>query len=141
MDIRELTSHQIKEITKLLEKKESLASEIEEIDRKLAAYEQGRAPTVAKKASRKGRPRAIASGETAAKKAGPKRSAKRARRGQMKEGILRELEKAGKQGLTVKELASRLNANVTNVHAWFFTTGKKEKSIKKIGTGKYQLVK
>jgi hypothetical protein len=37
----------------------------------------------------------------------------------------------------VKELASALKAKPASVSIWFYTTGKKVKGIKKVGTAKY----
>lgn len=141
MELAKLTSEQSKQITKLLEQKESLQQELEKIDQKLTNYERGKgsavAPAPSRKKGRVGRPP-----KEATKKAAKKTTAKtrkRAPRGQLKEGIINELSNAGKEGLTVKELAERLKTKPANIHAWFFTTGKRMKGIKKVGAGKYSL--
>ncbi len=139
MDLRKLTSHQIKEINKLIERKESLESELQKIDQQLAGYETGH-PMPARKKGKGGRPpkRSSASSSEAAPRSAFK-PRKRAPRGQLKEGIINALSNAGKEGLKVKELAERLNTSTGNIHAWFFTTGKKMKGIKKVGPGQYAL--
>ena len=63
----------------------------------------------------------------------------RAVRGQLKEQILNELKNAGAAGITVKELAEKLNANYKNVYIWFVTTGKRVAGIKKVGPAQYKL--
>ena len=136
MELAKLTSEQTREIAKLLEKKESLEQELEKVNRQLTNYEQGKARVSAgpsQKKGRVGRPPKKASKPTGGT------SRKRAPRGQLKEGIINELSNAGKDGLTVKELAERLNTKPANIHAWFFTTGKKMKGIKKVAAGKYTL--
>ncbi len=135
MDLTKLTSHQIKDINKLIERKESLESELQKIHQQLAAYETGKAMP-SRGSAKGGRPLATSS-ETASKS--PSKTQKRAPRGQLKEGIINALSNAGKEGLKVKELAERLNTTTGNIHAFFFTTGKKMKGIKKIGPGQYAL--
>ena len=63
----------------------------------------------------------------------------KAERGQMKAQILDELKNAGAAGITIKDLAAKLNANSKNVYVWFVTTGKKVAAIKKVGPAKYKL--
>jgi hypothetical protein len=41
----------------------------------------------------------------------------------------------------VAELAKTLKVKGPNIHVWFATTGKKNKAIKKVGKGHYQLKK
>jgi hypothetical protein len=63
----------------------------------------------------------------------------RGKPGSLREKIVRELKKAGDQGLTVKELAKRLKTTYKNVFVWFVTTGKKYSDIKKAGQARYKL--
>lgn len=60
-------------------------------------------------------------------------------RGQLKDQILSELKNAGDAGITIKDLAAKLNANYKNVYIWFVTTGKKIAEIKKVGPAQYKL--
>ncbi len=138
MELTKLTSHQVKEINKLVERKESLESELQKIEQQLASYENG-GTTSSKKGRRVGRPKkATSAGSQTTSKPGSE-TRKRAPRGKLKEGIINALSSAGQEGLTVKELAQRLNTSTGNIHAWFFTTGKKMKGIKKVGPGQYAL--
>lgn len=63
----------------------------------------------------------------------------RAVRGQLKEQILNELKNAGAEGISIKDLAAKLNANYKNVYIWFVTTGKRVAGIKKVGPAQYKL--
>jgi ribosome-binding protein aMBF1 (putative translation factor) len=63
----------------------------------------------------------------------------RAVRGQLKEQILNELKNAGAEGITIKDLAAKINANYKNVYVWFVTTGKRIGGIKKVGPAQYKL--
>jgi len=58
-----------------------------------------------------------------------KRTARRG--GKPKERLLKALKAAGKAGLTVKDLAANLKANLASVSVWFYTTGKKIKGSRK----------
>ena len=57
---------------------------------------------------------------------------KRQKRGQLKESIVALLKGAGKGGLAVKDIASRLKVKPVNVHTWFATTGKKIAEIRNV---------
>jgi hypothetical protein len=55
----------------------------------------------------------------------------------MKAAISELLAAAGASGLSVPEIAARLQANPRNIHVWFSSTGKTVKEIKKLGPGRY----
>jgi len=82
---------------------------------------------------------ALAAGSPSKKRGVTVRAKKRTARrgGKLKERLLKALEAAGKGGLTVKDLAANLKANLASVSVWFYTTGKKIKGIKKIGPAHY----
>jgi len=80
----------------------------------------------------------------AAKAAPAKRGRKRStrplsKRGELASRILSTLKSAGKEGLKVRELADKLGVKYKNLFIWFATTGKKNKSIKKVGEAHYRL--
>lgn len=152
MNLSGLTSKQTKEITKLLEKREALQRDLDNVESQLKGYESSKSVSTGRRPGRPagrsgpgrpGRPPGKAARKGARKttrKAARKGGArKRAGRGQLKERILGELRNAGKDGITVKEIAKRLNAKPANIHAWFVSTGKRMKEIKKIGMGQYRL--
>ena len=128
MNLTQLTSADLKQIVNLLERKETLQSQVANIDAQLAAYEGGgTAKAVKGKTGRKPRGRA---------QARPSK-AKRAKRGALKAAIVESLKGAGKAGITVKELAGKLGIGYSRVSAWFYKTGANIKEIKKAGPGKY----
>ena len=58
-------------------------------------------------------------------------------RGGLKGRIIRALRAAGDRGVTVKELAGRLEKSYGNISVWFHTTGKGVKEVKKVAPGKF----
>lgn len=127
MDLTKLSAEQFKNILRLLEEKEDHLVRVAEIDRELKALggEPGAAPATARKPAA----RAVRKAEAGA---GPAAGADRRKRGELKEGIIRLLQEAGGGGLTVKEIAQRLEVPGPNVHAWFGSTGKKLPQIQTI---------
>ncbi len=127
MDISHITSHSLRRLLSLTDKKKELLQGLEEVETELAKAIKGVAstalaavevivPTKSKKPSR-----------------GPK--GKSATEGGLKDRILALLEAAGNEGLRVKEIAEKLGIQATKVSAWFSTTGKKFSS--KASTGRY----
>jgi hypothetical protein len=117
MAFSDLSSSQLQKLIQLVKEKESLQSQLDQVNRSLATLE---------------------SGDTSSK--GPdvaKRPARRRRRARLKEGLLKKLQAAGKGGLTIKDLATSLKAKPASVSVWFYTTGKKVKGIKKVGKAKF----
>jgi hypothetical protein len=119
MDLTKLSSKDLAAISRLLEKRESLQTQIDKIDSLLNAYSGG--------ASR-----------PLARSGGGKRA--NTGRGELKTAIVGALQAAGKAGLTVKELAGKAGVKPANVYSWFYATGKKIKDIKKVGEAKYAWV-
>lgn len=120
MPLSSLTSVQLHRLIKLVKEKEILQARLAKVESSLEALDGGK-------------------GENA--KAAP---AKRPRRGRrrvsLKDGILKKLQAAGKEGLTVNELAASFKANAGSVSVWFYTTGKKVKEIKKVGKARYAYI-
>jgi len=127
MSLANLTSADLRPISILIKKKESLSAQIAEIDKDLNSFSAG---STFKGKKRAGRPE----GKTKA----PKKRAK-GKRGALKEQILAELKTAGKIGVSVKDLAAKMDAKYANIYAWFMATGSKVKGIKKVGPAKYAL--
>ncbi len=120
MNIASLTVAQLKQMTALVEKKEALQAEVARIDAELARLSTGAAP------------RAVAA-------AAPVRRGRRqrAQRGSVKAAIIELLQKAGKSGISVKEISERLGAKYAHVFAWFYSTGGKIKEIQRVGPGRF----
>jgi hypothetical protein len=131
MDLTTLKSSDLHKISRLLEKKEGLQAELEEIDRQLEDFQSGGA---AAPQGRKAAPPARAT------RPGSGKRTKKAGRGQMKERIAEALKRSGSEGLAVKDLAEQLGTNYGNVSVWFQTTGKKVDEIKKVGPARYAWV-
>lgn len=86
---------------------------------------------------------AAAEAATAAKpgrRGGGRRSTRPlSKRGELASRILAALKSAGKEGLKVRQLSDKLGVKYKNLFIWFATTGKKNKSIKKVGEAHYRL--
>jgi len=63
----------------------------------------------------------------------------RAGRGQLKAQIRSALDRAGAAGVKVKELAAEIGTKAVNVHSWFHSALKTDKTITKIKGGHYRL--
>ncbi len=102
----------------------------------------------AKKAGSLGQPAEAAGLAVAGKQSGragakgPKAGkAVRGKRGAVKEAIIEVVQAAGKAGISVKDVASKLGVKYGNVSVWFGSTGKKVREIKRVGRGTYAWVK
>jgi hypothetical protein len=135
MNLTNINTGALRNLIKLTERKESLLSEIEKIEKQLASLLTGKAVRATGK--RRGRP-AKKGKATKAVKAG--RSAKRAPRGTLKKKIFAALKAAGEAGLKVTDLSKKIGVKNANVHAWFSSTGKKLPEIKRVGKGHFKLV-
>ena len=117
MALRDLSTVQLQRLVVLIKERESLQAKLERINQSLNELDGGEVENrLAVAKPTKGR---------------------RKRRGKLKNGILKLLGEAGKQGITVKELAEKLKAKPASVSVWFYTTGKKIKGITKISAGRY----
>jgi hypothetical protein len=135
MTLTTLTSKDLARLQRLIERKETLSQQIAEINSELESMDGGgsaSAPTtITATPSRKQAKVKPAIGRPRKDKAG------KAGHGQLKERVTAELMSAGDEGLKVKDLAAKLGAKYSNVSAFFQTTGKKMKEIKKLGRGQY----
>lgn len=118
MSLSSLSSVQLHRLIQLVKEKESLQAKLAQVERSLAALDGGK----------------VTKEKSAPKKRGPHRGR---RRTGLKDGILKSLQAAGKEGVTVKELATSLKAKPASVSVWFYTTGKKIKGIQKVARAKY----
>jgi hypothetical protein len=135
MSLATLTSKELSQIQKLIEQKEALAQQIVEINSELEAIESG-APEPARVASPT--PQAAAAPEAVAPVKSPKkRRARKTVLGSLKERVSEELKSAGKQGLKVADLATRLGTGYGNIKTFFQTTGQNIKEIKKVGPAQF----
>jgi hypothetical protein len=121
MSLSSLTSVQLHRLIKLVKEKEMLQARLAKVESSLEALDGGKG----------------ANAKFAPAQRGPRRGRRRV---SLKIGILKKLQAAGKEGMTVKELATSLNANAGSVSVWFYTTGKKVKEIKKVGKARYAYI-
>ena len=121
MSLSSLTSAQLHRLIELVKEKEALQTKLAQVERSLADLETGE----------------VTKDDAPAKRRGPRRGRRRAA---LKDGLLKALQAAGKEGLSVKELAASLKAKPASVSVWFYTTGKKIKGIKKVGKSRFAYI-
>lgn len=143
MNLTSLTSSNFKQAISLLEKKETLQKQIEDIDTRVASLFGGKASAAETAAPKRrgGRPPGSTNKKKTATPAAPR--AKRepgAKRGDLKIKVLAALKDAGDAGLSIKEMSDKLKTKGSNLYAWFGSTGKKVTEIQKIGPAKYKVV-
>lgn len=160
MTLANITPSEIKEAVRLLEKKQKLQSELQEVDSQLAKLGGGAssapAPRRAPKSRRKARggkrkakaasapaatPSAIRKPAAAKKPAKRGKGGKRGRTGALKEKVIGALKAAGAKGITVKELSGQLGVKPQNLFVWFNATGKKDPNVVKLRPGAYRYKK
>ena len=120
----------LKQMVKLSERKETLMSQIQEIDRQMIRVQrsiEGQSPAPLHQAG---------SGSIRKARTGRRRT----RRGALKESIVQTLRTAGARGITIRELSDKLRVKPANLYVWFNGTGRKTRGIKKMGPAKYRLV-
>jgi hypothetical protein len=143
MNLTQLTSAALKPIATLVERKEALEAQLEDITLRLAAWELDVESKTAKGPS--GRPtsrtpRKAATTSARAVVAKPPGKTKRQPRGQLKESVLAQVKAAGPSGITVADLAAKLGAKPKNLFVWFHSTGKRVTELQKIGPARYAWV-
>ena len=127
MDPKHITSHSLRNLLSLTEKKEQFLKGIEEVENEIAKALSGAKASVVKATE------AITKPARAKGKKG--RKTKASKTGGLKDRILSLLHEAGDQGLKVKEIAEKLGAKAGNISVWFSTTGKKLTT--KVEPGRY----
>ncbi|MBN8710291.1 MAG: hypothetical protein BGO12_21375 [Verrucomicrobia bacterium 61-8] len=126
MSLSSLSSANLRNLVTLVEKREALAAELEKVEASIkSALEGGKASTP------------IAGAKRGPKK-GSIRRPKMNKRGALRDFIVAELQAAGKEGVSVKDLSAKLGVKNQNVHVWFSTTGKSV-GAKRVSPGRYAL--
>ena len=132
MNLSNLTSAHFKQVIALLDKKEALQAQIADLEHQIGELLSG-----------VGSGGNVPSRRSASKGTGAEKNADVAggvsKRGALKESIIAELKGAGESGISIKELAEKLDVKSANLHAWFGSTGKKLEGLAKIGPAKYRL--
>ena len=153
MSLNNITSSELRKLISVVERKEGVKEELARIESKLSAYLSPEPATPVARVDRRTRAaRALhvsealgakahrpnvrqAAVKTSASSRGPKPGQ---RRGALKDSILSALQKAGADGLAVKDLAAKLGVKSQNVHVWFSSTGRKVKGVTKIAAGRWK---
>lgn len=123
----DISSATLRKMVKLSERKEALMSQIQELDRQMAALQQppGEPPEAKSRA------------RTFTSSSGTKRSRTRTPRGELKAKIIGALRAAGRSGATIQELSEKLKVKPANLYVWFNGTGRKTRGVKKLGPARY----
>lgn len=167
MEISNLSADKLRDLIKLVERRDALTSELKKVEAAIVALTSGEtapAPkrvstrkrrqdrrfTTAKlvapadKASEASKAATAAKGVKAAE--APKAKSSEAtqvkdtgRRGKLKSSILAILKAAGPEGIAVKDVAAKLKAKPQNIHVWFSSTGKKVPGLVRVSEGRYSL--
>lgn len=167
MEILNLSAGKLRDLIKLVERRDALTSELKKLEAALVSLTSGKPapapkPATTRKRRKGGRPKAVklvapaakapeapkatpaANGVKAAK--APKAKAAKApqakgtgRRGKLKASILAILKTAGPEGIAVKDVAAKLNAKPQNIHVWFSSTGKNVPGLVRVSEGRYGL--
>jgi hypothetical protein len=153
MSLNKITSSELRTLIAIVERKESLQEELAKIESKLSAYLSPEPTTPATRARRSTpKPSADRVSKPLEGKA-PKSKVRQAestsaplslgpkpgqRPGALKDSILAALQKAGDEGLAVKDLAAALGVKSRNIHVWFSSTGRKVKGLTKVGAGRWK---
>ena len=125
----DISSATLRKMVKLSERKEALMSQIQDLDRQMAALQQ----------SADGEAESRRSGATSFERTGGMTRGKpRAARGALQAKIVGALRTAGQHGLTIRELSAKLRVKPANLYVWFNGTGRNTKGVKKLGPAKYR---
>ncbi|SRR5579862_787027 len=139
MNTPTLTSSHLQLLLDLTRRKEAIAADLEQLERRIASLYDGKhvdaEATTPKVGRRRGRPPGKKPKAAPVAKSGKKRTT----RGSLKEKVLEVLRSAGGEGLAVGDVADKIGAKKAAVNVWFYTTGKKIEGLKKIAPGRFAL--
>lgn len=115
MNLSHITSHSLKRVLSLTERKDELVQLVSEIETEITKLLSGFVGAVSPK---QGTP----TKDTPRKKT---RKARRGKSGNLTSKIVAVLENAGPDGMRVKDIAAAVGSPAPNVSVWISTTGKK----------------
>jgi len=127
MKISDLQANVLRELLELTERRERLAAELDEVERRIAAIYDGKNGA---------RPDEI---ESLRLRRGSGKRRSGSKRGAVRAAVLQALRESGIEGISVTEMARAIGQKPENLHVWFSTTGKKVEQIEKLGPGRYRL--
>ncbi len=126
-----IPSATLRQLVKLSQRKEALMAQIQNIDREMVRVQI--------KFGIPSRNPALRAPVTVSRRTGRPKPTRRAKRGALKEKILRALRAAGSKGATIQELSGKLGVRTANLYVWFNGTGRNVPGLQKIGAAKYRL--
>jgi hypothetical protein len=121
MKLSAFSTQQFKQVNALLKKRDTLLAEIKSVDKELKALSKIKLKSIKKKPVLSGR---------------RKKTFKN-----LRTQIIAILAKAGKKGKKVSDISKTLKLSTNNIYSWFYTTGAKNRKIKKVAPGTYALLK
>ncbi|NBS54036.1 hypothetical protein EBT23_00435 [bacterium] len=139
MDLTKLTAKEFGRIVKLLRRKESLEKKLGQVERSVAKVVGAGASYVARRARRIASGRGRPPGRRGRPKGRRSTGRKFGRRGGLRDVVLKNLKRAGRAGLKIKDLAAKMNIQRQRLDTWFYQNVKKIRGLKKIGPGHYHL--
>jgi hypothetical protein len=137
MEISKISTATLRNVLRLAEKRDALVAKIEKLEKTINSAAPSKAKPEAP-AKRRGRPAKVVAAAPAKKAVVAKAAKSSGRRGAVKEQIIAALKAAGSKGVSVKDLASKLDIKAGNIHVWFATTGKTV-GVAKVAPGVYRL--
>lgn len=120
MKLIAISQSDMKSLSKLLTKQDSISSLLKQIDRRLNTIER----SIGRK---------LPNGRTATQKS-------RRSKEPLDKRIPGALKKAGKAGIRVPDLAQKIDAHLPSVRVWFSKNATSNKNVKRVGRGIYRWV-
>ena len=135
-----LSTDSLRSILSLSERRDALLAELQNVETEISrALGSGVATKSVILGHETGHGRTAAGSSPKVSAKGRTVSAKRGKRGAVKELILAGLKEAGEAGIAVRHLAAKLGLKPGSIHVWFGTTGKKSGLTEALGKGVYRL--
>lgn len=132
MKVSDINTQTLTALLSLTKKKETLLAKVAQVEKEIAGLASGEVLA----ATRILRAKSLKKRRGAAKGSKKPRSPK----GFMQEQVIKHLEAAGEQGVSVRELAEKIGKPVGQVHVWFTNTGKKLGQLQKLESGKWRIL-
>jgi len=123
MSLSTLSLKHLERFAELLKEKETLQAKLDDVNRDLQRLENGEDSTLSVSARLKLLPRS---------KQVKRRSR---RRGGLQKAVLKALQSAGANGLTVKQLTVQAKVKKSSLAVWLYTSAKKIDGFKKVAPG------
>jgi hypothetical protein len=130
--LRNIPSAILRKLVVLSERKEALVARVQEIEQEMLRIQR----EVESAEGREDNPAPLT-----ITRSGLRKVRRQTGRGELKQKILSALRIAGKRGIAVGDLSRKLHVKRANLYVWFNGTGRKIRTIRKIGPAKYRLIR